>query len=315
MNGPKIKNSIYDNLYGIGGEILTIFEESVDGALLRKSKSDSWYQKIIFPNGCELRFGKQGKWPLYLLARMPDGKSDFFQLNLSWIWEKNERYTWFLRQPMNNNMRAIVERHTAGECEFSQEYHDAIKIQKEETHSGDDSYLTHGLKFLENATWGELSHKIKALIIDAFAEGGHHIETHQTEDEKILDDPEKYVNTKRKERKNQAKFRENLLNSYNGKCTILNEGPLDVLDACHIEEHKESGNNQLSNGLIMRSDLHRLFDKRLLNINPDSFEIEIDSSLSNTRYYNLNGKQIRKTNKGTFPSKEFLQKRYIERDS
>lgn len=114
----------------------------------------------------------------------------------------------------------------------------------------------------------------------------------------------------RKVRRGQKAFRDILLKLYSGKCAITGEGPPVVLEAAHIWEHASSGVNHSSNGLLLRADMHILFDERLININPDSFLIEVSPSLAGTQYERFNGKPLLSRSDGSHLSKEFLEKRY-----
>lgn len=111
-------------------------------------------------------------------------------------------------------------------------------------------------------------------------------------------------------RKGQPKLREALLKAYNNRCSISGYCPINVLEACHIVPHSVSGNNQLDNGLLLRSDLHCLFDDGLLKINPKSYRIEIDSTILDSPYGKYHGQELRKRTDGTWPSKSNLSKRY-----
>lgn len=111
-------------------------------------------------------------------------------------------------------------------------------------------------------------------------------------------------------RRGQFQFRDKLLKAYDYKCAISNHGPINVLEASHILPHSESGINQLDNGILLRADLHNLFDDGLLKINPTTYLIEIDSSLINTPYYEFNGKKIRKRIDGRYPIVKYLKRRY-----
>lgn len=116
-------------------------------------------------------------------------------------------------------------------------------------------------------------------------------------------------------RKGQPQLRERLLEVYNNCCTVSGHGPINVLEACHIIPHSISGNNQLDNAILLRSDLHCLFDDGLLKINPKTYKIELTESLSESPYYIFHGKELRKRLDGTFPSIKNLSKRYKNQDS
>lgn len=111
-------------------------------------------------------------------------------------------------------------------------------------------------------------------------------------------------------RKGQFQFRDGLLKAYDFKCAISNHGPTNVLEASHVLSHSESGINQIENGILLRSDLHNLFDDGLLKINPLSYLIEIDSALSKSPYYQFNGQKLRKRIDGGYPNTKYLKRRY-----
>ncbi|MDV7138249.1 HNH endonuclease [Maribacter sp. TH_r10] len=111
-------------------------------------------------------------------------------------------------------------------------------------------------------------------------------------------------------RRGQPKLRESLLKAYNHKCAISGHGPESVLEACHIEPHSISGNNQLENGLLLRSDIHCLFDDALIKINPKTYMIEVDDSIIDSPYGRFHGQELHKRIDGTFPSKKYLNTRY-----
>ncbi len=101
----------------------------------------------------------------------------------------------------------------------------------------------------------------------------------------------KEVTTTRRDRRHQSKFREELLRIYNDKCAISGHGPVEVLEAAHISGLSNSGDNNYSNGLILRADIHRLFDKNLITIDP-SQKVCIDTQLKDTPYMQFDGHKI-----------------------
>ena len=113
-------------------------------------------------------------------------------------------------------------------------------------------------------------------------------------------------------RKGQQKFRNNLLVNYSKKCCISNCNVIDVLEACHIYKFSSSGINHSSNGLLLRRDIHKLFDNGQIKINPSSMKIEVNRTLIDTEYYKFNNSKISKDIYGKFPNKNFLIKKYNE---
>lgn len=131
-----------------------------------------------------------------------------------------------------------------------------------------------------------------------------------TWDEADNDDIKKYQTIAKKIRSGQPKFRRNLLKLYDEKCVITNCPVKGVLEAAHILNHSISGINDSSNGLLLRSDLHNLFDSNKIKINPKTYKIEVNESLKNTSYWQFNNNKIRPGINGEYPSKEYLTKKY-----
>ena len=88
-------------------------------------------------------------------------------------------------------------------------------------------------------------------------------------------------------RLNQQQFRHELLKKYNSKCIITNEDCIDELEACHIIPVSDNESYELNNGLLLRSNIHKTFDKFLWSINPDTLIIEgkNDIKLGNIKKY------------------------------
>lgn len=94
----------------------------------------------------------------------------------------------------------------------------------------------------------------------------------------------------------QGSFRVVVLESYRRSCAISTEHSLPALEAAHIKPFAEGGEHTVGNGLLLRSDIHRLFDKGYLTITP-SHDIEVSNRLredfSNGRsYYPFHGRKI-----------------------
>jgi len=126
------------------------------------------------------------------------------------------------------------------------------------------------------------------------------------------DDPQELQQFAARVRRGQPKFRENLLKAYGFTCAISGHGPKEVLEAVHIAPHAKTGINELDNGLLMRCDLHSLFDAGLLRINPDLLCVAIDRSLKNTPYWAFHGKLLRQKSDGSYIGTKYLRQRWNE---
>lgn len=67
----------------------------------------------------------------------------------------------------------------------------------------------------------------------------------------------------------QGTFRVLITDNYQRRCAVTGEKALPVLDAAHIRPVTEGGQHRLDNGLLLRTDVHRLYDKGYVTVTPD----------------------------------------------
>jgi putative restriction endonuclease len=67
----------------------------------------------------------------------------------------------------------------------------------------------------------------------------------------------------------QGIFRIGVTDAYDRACAVTTEHSLPVLEAAHIRPYSEGGEHRVSNGLLLRSDIHRLFDRGYVTVTPD----------------------------------------------
>jgi hypothetical protein len=108
-------------------------------------------------------------------------------------------------------------------------------------------------------------------------------------------------------RRGQRDFRLALLNAYQGKCAVTGCGILDILEAAHIVPYRGNQTNDVRNGLLLRSDIHTLFDCGLLSIESQSMTVIVAHPILKTTYRKLVGKKLRSPKLlSQWPSKEAL---------
>jgi putative restriction endonuclease len=95
----------------------------------------------------------------------------------------------------------------------------------------------------------------------------------------------------------QGTFRVAVLDAYGRSCAVTTEHSLPVLEAAHIRPYAEGGEHRESNGLLLRADLHRLYDRGYVTVTPE-YRFEVSGRLreewANGRvYYDLAGREIR----------------------
>jgi putative restriction endonuclease len=99
-----------------------------------------------------------------------------------------------------------------------------------------------------------------------------------------------------RQRLGQGGFRFAVTEAYDRACAITREHSLPALEAAHIRPFAEEGTHDVSNGLLLRSDIHRLFDMGYVGVTPDHrFVVSraLKGDFENGRsYYPLHGKEI-----------------------
>ncbi len=97
-------------------------------------------------------------------------------------------------------------------------------------------------------------------------------------------------------RRGQGAFRLMVMDAYARRCAVTGERTLPVLEAAHIVPFAEESKHEVRNGILMRSDVHRLYDAGLVTVEPNlTFRVSsrIDKDYSNGKiYYALDGKTI-----------------------
>lgn len=91
-------------------------------------------------------------------------------------------------------------------------------------------------------------------------------------------------------RQGQPRFRGALLRAYGGRCAITGTAVESVLEAAHIWPHKGEQTNEVWNGLLLRADVHTLFDLFLLTVQADSLTVRVSPVLRGTEYEDLDGR-------------------------
>ena len=98
-------------------------------------------------------------------------------------------------------------------------------------------------------------------------------------------------------RQGQGSFRVRVLDAYHRQCAVSHEHSLPVLEAAHIVEWSDTHTNDVTNGILLRADIHKLFDAGYVTIDPDGYRFVVSKRLkedydNGREYYQLHGSQI-----------------------
>ena len=110
----------------------------------------------------------------------------------------------------------------------------------------------------------------------------------------------------------QATFRIAVLDAYGRACAVTGEHSLPALEAAHIRSYAQDGPHEVRNGLLLRADLHRLFDTGYVTVTPE-LQLEVSARLreeykNGRSYYPLQGARLEVPRAELHrPEREFLE--------
>lgn len=95
----------------------------------------------------------------------------------------------------------------------------------------------------------------------------------------------------------QGSFRVLVTDAYSRRCAMTLERTLPVLEAAHIRPYCDGGKHELSNGLLLRSDIHKLFDTGYITVDPTDRRIVVSGRIrqefeNGKEYYQLHGRTL-----------------------
>jgi predicted restriction endonuclease len=94
----------------------------------------------------------------------------------------------------------------------------------------------------------------------------------------------------------QGIFRVAVMDAYSRACAVTQEHSLPALEASHIQPYAKHGPHDVRNGVLLRADLHRLFDQGYVTITPE-YRLEVSPRLkedyrNGRSYYPLHGSSV-----------------------
>jgi hypothetical protein len=101
-------------------------------------------------------------------------------------------------------------------------------------------------------------------------------------------------------RRGQPAFRKKLLRLCKGRCLVTGCDVEQALEAAHILPYKGEHTNHPSNGLLLRADLHTLFDLHLVAVDTKNMSLLLAPALKKTSYSDLEGKRLNVRHNGGY---------------
>lgn len=109
-------------------------------------------------------------------------------------------------------------------------------------------------------------------------------------------------------RRGQGAFRRKLVRRYGACCMATGCELMDVVEAAHIDPYRGKSDNHVDNGLLLRADLHTLFDLNLMSIDPDRLVLRFHETALSAGYDKLEGLRLMVGSKR--PAREPLERRW-----
>jgi HNH endonuclease len=113
-----------------------------------------------------------------------------------------------------------------------------------------------------------------------------------------------------KARRGQQAFRDKLKRRYGPICQVTGSELFEIVEAAHIRPYRGTKDNRADNGLLLRADIHTLFDLDLIAVHPRTLSIRCAPSVE-AEYSNQVQEKLICRN-GNRPSSALLEQRFVE---
>jgi hypothetical protein len=116
-------------------------------------------------------------------------------------------------------------------------------------------------------------------------------------------------------RPDQQLFSEKIRRNYRDKCAVTRCATPAALEAAHISIRNGQDDNSLANGILLRSDIHALFDRLLITLSEDGTRIEVSPQLTDPSYIGLKTVVVARPDTGPPSAKNIREhrNRFFER--
>lgn len=177
----------------------------------------------------------------------------------------------------------------------------------EEYRPEDETFVLHGPVTSETE-----EHLFKSEVRD-YLIGEEIVELEDTPSEELMRDERVAKLVLTKMRRGQSAFRQELLNAYGGACAVTGFETGCTLQAAHILNYRGNRSNVVRNGLLLRADIHALFDSCRIGFEPGTRKIFVADSVPDAAYQELSKQKLRfPKNEADWPSDAYLKAKFNE---
>lgn len=111
-------------------------------------------------------------------------------------------------------------------------------------------------------------------------------------------------------RKRQGDFRNALIGAYQGTCPVTHANVPEALQAAHIDPYRGANSQIVNNGMLLRADIHILYDANLLSIEPETHILRLSDRLMDSSYRSLADRPISLPTGADAPDDDLLYMRF-----
>lgn len=111
------------------------------------------------------------------------------------------------------------------------------------------------------------------------------------------------------QRRGQKNFRDRLIKRYGARCLASGCDLMDIVEAAHIDPYRDANDNHPENGLLLRTDLHTLFDLHLMAIDPNGLVLRFHPKVHASGYAALEGAALQ-VRERYLPAEEPIARRW-----
>ena len=113
------------------------------------------------------------------------------------------------------------------------------------------------------------------------------------------------------QRRGQQKFRDGLIAAYGEQCAITRCAVIPLLEAAHITPYLGPETNSLTNGLLLRADIHTLWDLGLIAVDPQNWTVWVSPEVTDSTYQDLAGMRlVRPKESAKCPSRAAIEQQW-----
>jgi hypothetical protein len=135
-------------------------------------------------------------------------------------------------------------------------------------------------------------------------------DAYDLEDDARAAAPLEFAATTILDRRGHRELRNRLCRAYGNRCAITGGGPKDLLEVAYVTPYPAGNVHSHHNAILLRTDLHTLWDLNLIGIEPRELRVQTSNKLKGTTYERLDGMPLQTRRDNTHVSRRAFTERW-----